>query len=114
MNYNLNQASDKKEQKISNLASLRKLMALIGEERRNLAVAFAAIFLNAGLSLLGPYLIGYTIDTYIQTKQYHGVLLFAAILLVTLRNSFYSKLYSNAHDGGHRATYAFQPAKCSL
>jgi ATP-binding cassette, subfamily B, bacterial len=81
MNYNLNQGSDNAEQKISNLASLRKLIALIGEERRNLTIAFAAIFLNAGLSLLGPYLIGYTIDTYIQTKQYHGVLIFAGILL---------------------------------
>jgi ATP-binding cassette, subfamily B, bacterial len=81
MNYNLNQLSDKTEQKISNLASLRKLITIIGEERRNLTIAFGAIFLNAGLSLLGPYLIGYTIDTYILTKQYHGVLVFAGILL---------------------------------
>jgi ATP-binding cassette, subfamily B, bacterial len=81
MNYNLNQASDKTEQKISNLASLRKLITLIGEERRNLIIAFVAIFLNAGLSLLGPYLIGYTIDTYIQTKHYHGVLVFSGILM---------------------------------
>jgi ATP-binding cassette, subfamily B, bacterial len=81
MNYNLNQPSDKSEQKISNLASLRKLINLVGEERRNLVIAFAAIFLNAGLSLLGPYLIGYTIDNYVQTKLYHGVLVFAGILL---------------------------------
>ncbi len=81
MNYNLNQSSDQAQQKKSNLASLRKLITLIGEERRNLTIAFAAIFLNAGLNLLGPYLIGYTIDTYIQTKQYSGVLLFAGILL---------------------------------
>jgi len=81
MNYNLNQPSDRTEQKISNFVSLRKLISLIGEERRNLIIAFAAIFLNAGLSLLGPYLIGYTIDTYIQTRQYHGVLVFAGILL---------------------------------
>ncbi len=82
MNYNLNQQADKAAQKISNLASLRKLIIIIGQERRNLAIAFSAIFLNAGLSLLGPYLIGYTIDTYIQTKEYHGVLVFAGILLV--------------------------------
>jgi ATP-binding cassette subfamily B protein len=81
MNYNLNQGSDKAEQKISNMTALRKLMSLIGEERHNLIVAFAAIFLNAGLSLLGPYLIGYTIDNYIQTRQYHGLLVFSGILL---------------------------------
>jgi ATP-binding cassette subfamily B protein len=82
MNYNLNQLSGNTEQKISNLASLRKLITIIGEERRNLIIAFAAIILNAGLSLLGPYLIGYTIDTYVQAKQYHGVLVFSGILLV--------------------------------
>jgi ATP-binding cassette subfamily B protein len=81
MNYNLNQAYDKTEQKISNLASLRKLITIIGEERRNLIISFIAIFLNAGLSLLGPYLIGYTIDTYIQAKIFHGVIIFAGILL---------------------------------
>ncbi len=81
MNYNLNQPSQKTEQKASNVASLRKLISLIGEERVNLIKAFAAIFLNAGLSLLGPYLIGYTIDKYIQTKDYQGVLTFSAILL---------------------------------
>jgi ATP-binding cassette subfamily B protein len=81
MNYNLNQLSNKEEQKQSNLSSLRKLLTLIGEERNNLIIAFAAIFINAVLSLLGPYLIGYTIDNYIQTKQFHGVLVNSSILL---------------------------------
>lgn len=88
MNYDLNQASDKREQKISNLVSLRKLTTLIGEERRNLIIAFAAIFFNAGLSLVGPYLVGYTIDTYIQTKQYHGILVFSGILLTLYAVAF--------------------------
>jgi ATP-binding cassette, subfamily B, bacterial len=82
MNYNLNQQADKAEQKLGGLASLRKLVKIIGQERRNLTIAFSAIFMNAGLSLLGPYLIGYTIDNFIQTKEYHGVLLYAGILLV--------------------------------
>ena len=43
MNYNLNQISGKTAQKVSNLASLRKLINIIGEERRNLIIAFAAI-----------------------------------------------------------------------
>jgi ATP-binding cassette, subfamily B, bacterial len=81
MNYNLNQASDKLEQKVSTFALIRKLLHLIGGERRNLIIALVAILINAILSLLGPYLVGYTIDTYIQTKQYHGVLVFAGILL---------------------------------
>ena len=82
MNYNLNQTSDKAERKLSGLASLRKLISIIGTERNKVTIAFAAIFINAGLSLLGPYLMGYTIDTYIQAKQFHGVLIFAGILLI--------------------------------
>jgi ATP-binding cassette subfamily B protein len=82
MNYDLNQASGKAEKKTSMFASLRKLVTIISGERRNLIIAFAAIFLNAGLNLLGPYLIGYTIDNHVQTKNYHGLLLFSGILLV--------------------------------
>ncbi len=88
MNYNLNQSSDEPERKVSNIAALRKLMGLIGEERTNLIKSFVAIFLNAGLSLLGPYMIGYTIDNYVQTKQYHGVLVFSGILLVLYMAAF--------------------------
>ena len=100
MNYNLNQPSDNKEQKISNFVSLRKLMTLIGEERRNLTLAFAAIFLNAVLSLAGPYLIGYTIDTYIQTKQYQGVLLFSSILFILYIIAFFVNYIQMRMMGG--------------
>jgi ATP-binding cassette subfamily B protein len=110
MNYNLNQASTKAEQKISNLGALRKLLTLIGEERRNLIIAFAAIFLNAGLSLLGPYLVGYTIDTYIQTKQYHGVLVFAGILLSMYVVAFFVNYIQMRMMGGigQRMLYALR------
>lgn len=81
MNYNLNQASEIKEKKTSALSSLRKLVVLIGKERRNFVIAFSAILVNAVLSLLGPYLVGHTIDNYIQTKHYHGVLVFSGIIL---------------------------------
>lgn len=87
MNYNLNRSSDSKA-KLPVIASLRKLVAIISGERRNVSIAFVAIFLNAGLSLLGPYLVGYTIDTYIQTKNFHGVLLFAGILMIMYSIAF--------------------------
>ena len=82
MNYNLNQASEKADGKLPVLGSLRKLLTIISSERRNLTIAFAAIFLNAGLSLMGPYLVGYTIDNYVEAKNFQGVLLFAGILLI--------------------------------
>ncbi len=81
MNYNLNETASKTEQKKSTLAALTKLLGLIKEEKRTLIIAMIIILINAGLSLLGPFLIGHTIDTYIQSKQYHGVILFSGILL---------------------------------
>ena len=77
MNYNLNEAASKTEQKKSTLTALKKLLGLIREEKRTLIIAMIIILINAGLSLLGPFLIGHTIDTYIQSKQYHGVILFS-------------------------------------
>lgn len=81
MNYNLNELFGAKEQKKSTLAALKKLIDLIQEEKRTIILAMGIIFINAALSLLGPYLIGHTIDTYIQSKQYQGVILFSGILL---------------------------------
>lgn len=80
MNYNLNQISGK-DQKKSTIAVLKKLLQLISHERRNLLLAFIAMMINATLLLLSPLIIGHTIDTYISTKQYNGVLLYSGILL---------------------------------
>ncbi|HEX2969369.1 MAG TPA: ABC transporter ATP-binding protein [Bacteroidales bacterium] len=87
MNYNLD-LQESKPGKLPVIASLRKLFAIISNERRKVIIAFAMILLNAGLSLLGPYLVGYTIDTYVQAKNYNGVLLFAGILLVMYSVAF--------------------------
>jgi ATP-binding cassette subfamily B protein len=100
MNYNLYQDTAKKEQKKSTFSALRKLFGLIREERRNLILAFFAILVNAILSLLGPYLIGHTIDTYVQTKQYHGIILFSGILLVLYITAFISNLLQMRLMGG--------------
>jgi ATP-binding cassette, subfamily B, bacterial len=88
MNYNLNQAPEKAARKLPVFASLKKLVTIISGERRQITKAFSAIFLNAGLSLMGPYLVGYTIDHYVQAKDYHGVLLFSGILLAIYVTAF--------------------------
>lgn len=88
MNYDLNRLSENEAGRLPVMASLRKLITIISGERRNLVPAFAAIFVNAGLSLAGPYLVGYTIDTHVQAKNYQGVLLFAGILLAMYSAAF--------------------------
>jgi len=81
MNYNLNELSGG-QQKSSTLAALKKLLQLIAHERRNLIFAVIAIVINSTLNLLGPLIIGHTIDKYVRTKQFHGVLVNGGILLV--------------------------------
>ncbi len=88
MNYNLYQPSDKEEPNRGGFESFWKLITIISEERRKLIIALSAILMNATLSLAGPWLVGYTIDTYIQTKQFHGVLVFSSILLVLYTVAF--------------------------
>lgn len=116
MNYDLNYLG-KNQPKTSTLAGLKKLLQLIAHEKRTLIIAFFAILVNSSLNLLGPLIIGHTIDKYVQHKDFNGVLHNAAILfcmylvalftsykqttlmggvgqrmLFTLRNSIFNKL----------------------
>ncbi|MEO5892231.1 MAG: ABC transporter ATP-binding protein, partial [Ferruginibacter sp.] len=80
MNYNLNDIYSR-QQKSTTLRALQKLLQLITEERKVLLFALCAILANSGLNLLGPFIIGHVIDTYVVNKNYEGVLKWAAILL---------------------------------
>ncbi|WP_316800842.1 ABC transporter ATP-binding protein [Pedobacter frigidisoli] len=81
MNYNLNQLNPG-QNKQSTYQALKRLLKLIEAERKKLWLALVFILANSGLLLVGPLLVGHTIDTYIRTKQFHGVLVFGGILLV--------------------------------
>ena len=76
MDYNLNI-----EHETSTKAALKKMLQFMKEEKRNLIIAFIVMALNSGIAMLTPYLIGYTIDNYIQTKLYRGLMTFTGILL---------------------------------
>ncbi|MEP7252318.1 MAG: ABC transporter ATP-binding protein, partial [Ginsengibacter sp.] len=80
MNYNLNKLTGEKE-KQSTYSSLKSLLQLISHEKKNLLIALFAILVNSTINLLGPFIIGHTIDKYVQNKIYHGVLVFAGVLL---------------------------------
>ncbi|MFA6096833.1 MAG: ABC transporter ATP-binding protein [Candidatus Paceibacterota bacterium] len=79
-NYALNKPSGQ-EEKLSVKRSIGKLLPLLKDEKRNIMLATIAVLINSGLNLLAPILIGYTVDKYILTGQYNGVLVFSAILL---------------------------------
>ncbi|MHB8207048.1 ABC transporter ATP-binding protein [Mucilaginibacter sp.] len=111
MNYDLNSLSDK-QQKTSTLTGLKKLLQLIEHERKNLLIALGAILTNATLNLLGPFIIGYTIDKYVQTKQFHGVLVYASILLCMYMGALVTSYFQTKLMGsvGQRMLYTLRNA----
>ena len=100
MNYDLSQATGPKEEKNATYKALRKLLALIDDERQRLTLAFVAILVNSSLTLVGPMLIGRTIDKYIQTKQFDGVLRNAGTLLVIYAVAFGTSYLQTRLMGG--------------
>lgn len=80
MNYNLNNIKEDNKQKKGVFTSIKRLLSLMGTEKKSLYIAIFFILINAGLNLLGPFLIGHTVDKYVVTKQYDGVIRFSIIL----------------------------------
>ncbi len=80
MNYNLNIIA-KDNEKNSTFSAIKSLLTNIVDEKRTLIIAFIAMLVTAVLNLLGPIIIGHTVDNYVQTKQYHGVIVYSIILL---------------------------------
>ncbi|KAA5533363.1 ABC transporter ATP-binding protein [Taibaiella lutea] len=77
MNYDLNI-----EQKSSTGAALRKMLQFMSSEKKELYLAFFVMLLNAGITMLVPYVIGYTIDHYIKNSDYKMLMTFSGFLFV--------------------------------
>lgn len=92
MNYNLNKIAAEPQQKATTGRALRKLLSFLGPEKRRLINAFFTILISSGINLTIPFLVGHTIDKYVQTKQYNGILLYSGILftmfLISLTTSY--------------------------
>lgn len=81
MNYNLNLNKEANTtEKQSTASTIKRLMSLMGQERKNLYFAMIFIFINVCLNLIGPYLIGQAVDKYVLTKHYEGVIHYSIIL----------------------------------
>ncbi len=98
MDYNLNI-----EHKTSTKAALRKMLQFMKEEKRNLVIAFIVMALNSGIAMLTPYLIGYTIDHYIQTKMYRGLNDLFRHFTRAFSHLCGDRLYANKDHGKHRS-----------
>jgi ATP-binding cassette, subfamily B, bacterial len=62
-------------------AALKRMAPLLKDEKGLVALAFAGMLITSASSLLGPAIIGRTVDLYIRTGDFRGVLVSAAILL---------------------------------
>src|SRR4051794_8056050 len=77
--YTLNKGDSPQQAAIA--TALKRLAPLLVDEKRTVALAFVAMLVTNGSSLLGPVIIGYTVDTYIRNRNFAGVLTSAGILL---------------------------------
>lgn len=80
MNYALNK-NEEDRKKGTALSSLKKLVPILADEKKNIMLAFLAIIITSASTLFGPIIISYTIDHYIMAKDFDGVLIFSMILL---------------------------------
>lgn len=81
MNYNLNiKKGSLPVEKISTSTTLKRLSTLMGSERKNLFIAMFFIFINAGLNLIAPFLMGHAVDNFLVTRHYEGVIQYSVIL----------------------------------
>jgi ATP-binding cassette subfamily B protein len=99
MNYDLNQLS-KTAQKTSTFAGLKKLIQLISHEKRTLIIAVVAILINSTLNLLGPLIIGHTIDNYVLHKNFNGVIHNAILLLCMYTTALFTSYKQTTLMGG--------------
>ncbi len=107
MNYDLTI-----EQKSKTIDAFRKMLVFMKGERKNLFFAFAVMLINSGLALLTPFLIGYTIDHYIVTKNYDGLLLFCALIFVIYLLSCFTEYFQTKLMGsiGQRMLFTLRNA----
>ncbi len=98
MNYSLNTTKEEKEN--SMMSALRAFLPLLSDEKKNFIIVAFAIIFNAGFNLLGPLIVGETINTYIAGKDFQGVLINSLILLLVYIIAFIANLIQMRTIGG--------------
>jgi ATP-binding cassette subfamily B protein len=79
MNYRL-KTFEKGERSTTIGGAIESLQPLLSDETRPLVISFTAVILNSAANLAAPFLIAHIIDTYIATKNFHGLLVYSGIL----------------------------------
>jgi ATP-binding cassette subfamily B protein len=91
-------------------ASVRRLLPLMGAEQKSVSIACAAVVVSSLAGLLGPLIIAHTLDTYIRSRDFGGVLRFGGLLLLTYLASFVATYIQTQTMGsvGRRVLFALR------
>ena len=82
MNYKLKRADEAMEREKGVLGTaVRRLIPLMKGESKAVVIALSATLVTSAATLVAPIIIARTVDTYIQGKNLHGVLVFSGFLL---------------------------------
>lgn len=79
MNYKL-KTFEKGERSTTIGGAILSLRPLLSDETKAMIISFAAVIVNSASNLIAPFLIARIIDTFIATKNFHGVLVYSAVL----------------------------------
>jgi ATP-binding cassette subfamily B protein len=100
MNYALNTTASRKAEGNGMMSAIKAFMPLLKDEKKKMLIAFAAIIINATMNLLAPIVVGFTIDTYIQSKNYDGVMQFSGLLFIMYAVSLVASYIQTKTMGG--------------
>ena len=83
MNYSLSKTDiEKEKQKGVLITAYKRLVPLMAEEKKPVIIALISILVTSATTLVVPIIVAHIIDTYMVTKNFHGVLLFSGMLAV--------------------------------
>jgi ATP-binding cassette subfamily B protein len=100
MKYTLSTSEQEKDTQSNFFKTLTKLWPLMSEERNILLLAFIAILVNSGLTILAPVMIGHAVDTYVLKHDIHGVLVYTGLLAVVYAFSLLASFIQTRLMGG--------------
>ena len=99
MSYRLS-ARDEEQKREPLGKAIGRMLPLMLQERRNIAIALGAVTVTSAATLASPYIIGQTVDHFIAHGDYSGVIGNAAILLAIYLVSLVTSYVQTRTMGG--------------
>src|SRR5262245_25671970 len=84
---------------ISIVTGIKRLLPVMSGERRIATQALIAVIITSISGLLGPMIIGRTVDIYIRSRNFNGVLASAAVLLGVYLCGLFSSYFQTQRMG---------------